>query len=142
MGYSTVMAHMKLSTTVLEAPDARELAEFYRQLMGWEMCEQEEKWVTLTPPGGGTGLSFQTDTEYTSPTWPAKPGQQQMQAHLDIAVEDLEAASAHALTTGATLADYQPQERARIFLDPVGHPFCLYVPYESLSCDIPVPEDG
>ncbi len=133
---------MKLSSTVLEAPDARDLAEFYRQLLGWEVCEQEENWVTLVPPGGGTGLSFQSDTEYASPTWPSKPGQQQMQAHLDIAVEDLEAASAHALTTGATLADYQPQEDVRVFLDPVGHPFCLYIPEESLSCDVPVPEEG
>jgi len=28
---------------------------------------------------------------------------------------------------GATLAGYQPQECVRVYLDPAGHPFCLWV---------------
>ncbi len=28
---------------------------------------------------------------------------------------------------GVALADYQPQDNVRVFLDPAGHPFCLYV---------------
>lgn len=50
-----------------------------------------------------------------------------MMAHLDIEVDDLETAGAHAVATGATLAEHQPQENVRVYLDPVGHPFCLYV---------------
>jgi hypothetical protein len=47
--------------------------------------------------------------------------------HLDIEVDDLEAADAHAVAAGAVLADYQPQEDVRVYLDPAGHPFCLWV---------------
>jgi len=50
-----------------------------------------------------------------------------MQLHLDIEVDDLEAAGAHAAATGAVLADLQPQEDVRVYLDPAGHPFCLWV---------------
>ena len=28
---------------------------------------------------------------------------------------------------GASVADYQPQDHVRVMVDPVGHPFCLYV---------------
>ena len=41
--------------------------------------------------------------------------------------DDLEAAGAHAVAAGATLAEFQPQDDVRVYLDPVGHPFCLYV---------------
>ena len=33
-------------------------------------------------------LSFQTEPAYVRPVWPAGPGDPQMQAHLDIEVED------------------------------------------------------
>jgi hypothetical protein len=50
-----------------------------------------------------------------------------MQVHLDILVEDLDAAGAHATAEGATLAAFQPQPHVLVFQDPAGHPFCLYL---------------
>lgn len=50
-----------------------------------------------------------------------------MTAHLDIKVDDLDAASAHAVAGGATGADFQPQDDVRVHLDPAGHPFCLFI---------------
>jgi hypothetical protein len=50
-----------------------------------------------------------------------------MMIHLDIEVRDLDAAGAHAQRLGATLAEFQPQKDVRVWLDPVGHPFCLWV---------------
>jgi catechol 2,3-dioxygenase-like lactoylglutathione lyase family enzyme len=119
---------MTLSGVVLDAPDARELAAFYRRLLGWEVEQDEPGWVKLRAPGGGPGLSFQTEKAYARPTWPAGPGDQQMMVHLDIAVDDLEAAGAHAVAAGATLAEYQPQDDVRVHVDPAGHPFCLFLP--------------
>jgi catechol 2,3-dioxygenase-like lactoylglutathione lyase family enzyme len=113
---------------VLDAPDANELAAFYRRLLGWPARTEEPGWVVLTAPGGGAGLSFQTEDAYVRPAWPAGPGDQQMMAHLDIEVADLDAAGAHAVAAGATLAGYQPQEHVRVYTDPAGHPFCLWVP--------------
>jgi hypothetical protein len=50
-----------------------------------------------------------------------------MSLHLDIQVDDLEIAGKHALGAGAVLAEFQPQEDVRVYLDPAGHPFCLYL---------------
>ena len=91
---------LTLTAAVLDAPDPRELAGFYHRLLGWPISTDEPDWVTLRPPDGGAGLSFQTERNYVRPTWPAGPGDQQMMLHLDIEVDDL---------------------------DPAGHPFCLYV---------------
>ncbi len=117
---------MRLSATVLNAPNPRALGAFYARLLGWTIVENEEEWVMIRPPGGGPGLSFQIESIYVPPMWPAAPGKQQMQLHLDIAVEDLEAAVGWARDAGATVADYQPQEHVRVMLDPAGHPFCLF----------------
>lgn len=43
--------------------------------------------------------------------------------HLDVQVDDLDAAVAESL--GAELAEIQPQANVRVMFDPDGHPFCL-----------------
>jgi catechol 2,3-dioxygenase-like lactoylglutathione lyase family enzyme len=121
-----------LSNTVLGTPDPPGLAEFYRSLLGWtyrdEDHEADDEWVVIKPPGGGTGLAFQLETEHVPPAWPAGRGDQQMQAHVDIGVEELEAEVARAEELGARQASFQPQDDVRVMLDPAGHPFCLFAP--------------
>jgi catechol 2,3-dioxygenase-like lactoylglutathione lyase family enzyme len=118
---------MTLTATTLETPDPRALAAFYAALLGWTVGDDDPAWVTLHPPGGGVGLSFQRDPGYVRPVWPSTDGAQQMMAHLEIAVDDLEAATAHAVAAGASVAGFQPQDDVRVCLDPDGHPFCLYI---------------
>jgi catechol 2,3-dioxygenase-like lactoylglutathione lyase family enzyme len=115
-----------LTSVVIGAPDPRGLAAFYQQLLGWTIGANEPGWVTLRPPDGGPGLSFQEEVAHVRPTWPAGPGDQQMMMHLDIEVDDLDTAGAHAVAAGAQLAEYQPQQHVRVYLDPAGHPFCLW----------------
>ncbi len=117
---------MTLSGVVLDSPDARELAAFYRRLLGWDVRDDEPEWVVLRSPDGATNLSFQSEPAYVRPVWPSGP-HQQMMVHLDIRVDDLDAAVAWASAAGATLADFQPQDQVRVCLDPAGHPFCLFV---------------
>ena len=50
-----------------------------------------------------------------------------MMMHLDVEVDELDAAVADAIALGASVADYQLQENVRVLLDPAGHPFCLYL---------------
>ncbi|MFL6166676.1 MAG: VOC family protein [Ornithinibacter sp.] len=121
------------SVTVM-APDPRLLAGFYARLLGVEVS-------TSDPPGpdepetGGFAqvrmphltLNFEYEREWTQPVWPARTGQQSATQHLDILVEDLVAASAWAVRCGATLAETQPQDDVRVFFDPAGHPFCLFL---------------
>lgn len=123
----TVTPRMTLTAAVLDAPNPRELAAFDSQLLGWPVRTDEPDWVTVRPPDGGAGLSFQTEGAYVRPSWPAGPGDQQMMVHLDIEVDDLDAAGAHAIDAGGTLAQLQLQENVRVYLDPAGHPFCLWV---------------
>jgi catechol 2,3-dioxygenase-like lactoylglutathione lyase family enzyme len=111
---------------VLNAPDPRALAAFYQTLLGWTVITDEPDWVMLRPPGGGTGLSFQTEAIYQVPVWPAAEGEQQMMLHLDIAADNLEKAIAWAVAAGAVVAEHQPQQDVRVMLDPAGHPFCLF----------------
>jgi catechol-2,3-dioxygenase len=118
---------MMVTGVVLDAPDANELAAFYQRLLGWSVIQEKHGWVRLSAPAGGAGLSFQTESDYVRPVWPARPGDPQMSVHLDIQVADLEEAGSHAEKAGATMAEFQPQDDVRVFLDPAGHPFCLYL---------------
>jgi catechol 2,3-dioxygenase-like lactoylglutathione lyase family enzyme len=117
---------MRISATVLGAPDPPALGAFYARLLGWNVVKNDPEWVMVKPPAGGTGLSFQLESDYVPPVWPSAPGEQQMMSHLDIAVADLATGVAWALAVGATLAEFQPQDDVRVMLDPAGHPFCLF----------------
>lgn len=121
-----VRPRLTLTATVLDAPDPRALATFYQHLLGWPIGRDEPDWVTLRPPDGGAGLSFQREPAYVRPVWPAGPGDPPMMMHLDIEVDDLEASGAHAEAAGAVLAAFQPQDDVRVYLDPAGHPLCLW----------------
>jgi catechol-2,3-dioxygenase len=112
---------------VLEAPDARSLARFYSELLGWEIDKESPESVAIAPSDGVAYIAFQTAAEYVRPVWPAAEGAQRITMHLDFEVTDLPAAVTHALELGAQEADHQPQTNVRVLLDPAGHPFCLYV---------------
>ena len=118
----------RLRSVVLGTPDPRGLAAFYRGLLeDWLVVDDEPDWVKITPPDGGTGLSFQLETGHVAPVWPPREGAQQMQVHLDIAVPDLPAGIARAVELGAVEPPVQPQDDVHVMLDPAGHPFCLFV---------------
>lgn len=117
---------------VLDAPDAPELARFYAKLLGWRIFREEENWAVLAPSDdAGYNLAFQTEPNYVRPVWPANEGDPQMSMHLDIEVDDLHHAVDYAVSVGAELASYQPQDDVRVLLDPAGHPFCLYIDTDS-----------
>jgi catechol 2,3-dioxygenase-like lactoylglutathione lyase family enzyme len=123
----TEAPRFSLATVVLDCPDAHELADFYGKLLGWPVTMSEPDWVLMRDPNGGTGLSFQSEADYRPPVWPEQPGEQQKMLHLDIRVDDLGEAGAHALSVGARLADFQPQDDVRVYFDPANHPFCLFL---------------
>jgi catechol-2,3-dioxygenase len=113
---------------VLDAPSAPELAHFYARLLGWTVFNESDGWTDLAPSeNAGYNLAFATEPNYVRPVWPTEPGKPQMSMHLDLEVDDLDEAVAHAVGAGAELASYQPQSNVRVMLDPAGHPFCLYV---------------
>ena len=127
---------------VLDTPDARGLAEFYRQLLGFEYRpgdepppagEPDEKgadWLVLRNPTGGPGLAFQAVAELRRVTWPDEAVAQQL--HLDLAVDSLEVLlkqHQRVLDLGGRLLldrAHDRQEPLRVYADPAGHPFCIF----------------
>ena len=117
----------RLQTVCIDCADAHLLADFCVRLLDWEVARRKPDWVLLRNPSGDTGLSFQTESAYREPTWPEAASGQDKMLHLDIKVDDLEAAVEHALAVGGRLAAHQPREDLRVMLDPAGHPFCLFL---------------
>ena len=129
--------------TTLDTTDPRRLAEFYRQLFGLRYCPGDEPpgsgqpdpkgqdWLILTSPAGGAALAFQKVDELPEATWPNGPVPQQL--HLDATVPtmaDLDVQHERALALGARLLQDRsddPEERLRVYADPAGHTFCVFV---------------
>jgi catechol 2,3-dioxygenase-like lactoylglutathione lyase family enzyme len=111
---------------VLDCADVAELTHFYAELRGWKIRSLDDKDGCLDVGEGVAYLNIQHNRDFVRPSLPAKPGEQQMQLHLDFEVSDLAAETARAVVLGAALAEYQPQQNVRVLLDPAGHPFCLY----------------
>jgi hypothetical protein len=122
------VTNIKFSVAALDCPVPLELAGFYAALTGLEVeplgdfPEKDVTWIELLSDGHPT-IGFQKVPSYVAPTWPEGAVPQQL--HLDFSVADLDEGEAFALRLGATKADFQPGESFRVFLDPVGHPFCL-----------------
>ena len=128
---------------VLDGTDARELAEFYRQLLGWQYRPGDEPpapgepdpagrdWLVLKDSAGAVRIAVQQVTSLPRATWPEGPVPQQM--HLDLyvtTVDELAAAHERALALGAGLVmdrSDDPDEPLRVYADPAGHPFCIFL---------------
>jgi catechol-2,3-dioxygenase len=117
----------RMRSVVLDCPNPRSLAEFYRQLVGGEIAHADDEWVNLRD-GAQVILSFQQVAGYRPPAWP--DGDPPQQLHIDVTVDDIDDAERQVLELGATKHEVQPGEAEedgnfRVYLDPVGHPFCL-----------------
>lgn len=109
----------------LDCPDPVALAKFYTDLTGWPVDPRDgdDDWVQLRPDGGATAIAFQLAPGYRPPEWPGEEHPQQM--HLDFDVPDLDEGERRVLAIGARKPEVQPGSTWRVYLDPVGHPFCL-----------------
>jgi len=122
----------RLRQVVLDTTDARALAEFYRRLLGFSYRPGDgDDWVVLNDPSGVPRLAFQQVESLPPPTWPDGPRPQML--HLDLTVEtvaELDEQHERATSLGARLlADHadDPEEPLRVYADPAGHPFCIFV---------------
>jgi catechol 2,3-dioxygenase-like lactoylglutathione lyase family enzyme len=109
----------RLHHVVLDCPEPAALAEFYSALLGTPVTYRSADWVVVSENDTTSGLAFQLAPGHRPPAWP-DPGQSQ-QVHLDVMVEDPEAAAAEVLALGATVLAAD----RHVYADPAGHPFCL-----------------
>jgi predicted enzyme related to lactoylglutathione lyase len=122
-GYCAGMAIARFPSIVIDCPDAGALATFYGTMLDWKI-EVRADWGEVRADYGQC-ITFQQVQGYVPPRWPGQEVPQQM--HLDVMVDDLDAAEAAVLDLGATKHEHQPGTSFRVFLDPAGHPFCLCV---------------
>lgn len=131
-----------LRNVVLDSTDARRLAEFYRELLGYEYRPGDEPpaaaedvrgrdWLVLLGPSGGPRLAFQQVDRLPAPTWPAERVPQQF--HLDLTVPsraELDRQHERVLRLGGSLLldrSSDIEEPLRVYADPSGHPLCVFV---------------
>jgi predicted enzyme related to lactoylglutathione lyase len=117
------MAIARFPSIVIDCPDPAALATFYGTMLDWK-TEVRPGWAEVRAEYGQC-ITFHQVQAYTPPKWPGQQVPQQM--HLDVIVDDLDAAEAAVLDLGATKHENQPGTSFRVFLDPSGHPFCLCV---------------
>ena len=127
--------------TVLDTTAPRELADFYRQLLGLRYRSGDEPppdgspedadWLVLVDSAGARRLAFQQVERLPRTTWPQRDVP--MQLHVDFTVSslaELQRQRQRATALGAeVLLDRtdDPGEPLYVFADPSGHPFCIFV---------------
>ncbi|MGI5126615.1 VOC family protein [Pseudonocardia sp. CA-107938] len=116
------MAIARSPVLAVDCPNPAALATFYAALLGWAIDGVTEDRAAVLADDGRC-ISFHRVDGYVPPTWPSQDTPQQM--HLDVLVDDLDAAEAAVLDLGATKAEHQPGTTFRVVLDPAGHPLCL-----------------
>lgn len=110
----------RLAMLTLDATEVEPLARFWSAVLAWPIVARTEEYAMLTGPSHALGIGAIPD--HRRPSWP-DDGHKQF--HLDLAVEDLEAAAARCVELGAVRVDPQPGETWIVLQDPAGHPFCL-----------------
>lgn len=112
----------RLHHVVIDCPDPEALAGFYSELIGLPVTYRSPDWVVIAQNDTTSGIAFQLAPDHQPPEWgnPERP----QQYHVDVMVDDVEAAEPRVLALGARRlsGDARPH---RVYADPAGHPFCL-----------------
>ena len=106
----------------LECADPPGLAEFYRQVLGWDVTLSQDGYAEISD--GSTRILFSRVDGYEGPGWPDSAAPKRY--HLDLRVGDVAKAVERCLELGAGKPEFQPGGgRWTVLTDPAGHPFCL-----------------
>ncbi|MEV6843120.1 VOC family protein [Actinoplanes sp. NPDC051411] len=114
-------AETTLMGVMLDCPDAKELGAFYAELLGKPVTYEGEG-VAMIGEDGAQPIMFQQIADYRAPRWPDPAYPQQL--HIDVTVDDVDAAEAAVLKLGATSLNASG-DNWRVYADPAGKPFCL-----------------
>jgi catechol 2,3-dioxygenase-like lactoylglutathione lyase family enzyme len=113
----------RLEKTVIDCPDPQALAGFYAAMLGMQVNEDIDDWVVIGRGPGARELAFQRARVWVPPRWPDPEHPQQL--HLDIRVDDVDHAERVVIALGGQRVPAERETGFRVFVDPVGHPFCL-----------------
>ena len=115
-----------LSAVLLEAAELELESAFWHQLLGGSITRtQTHHFLQID---GFPAFVIQLAPGHLPPQWPDGRSQQM---HVDLAVDDLEAADHLAVSAGARRLTPEsdvaasPATGSRVYASPAGHPFCL-----------------
>ena len=116
------MAVARRGVVTLDCSHPRMLGEFWAAMLGGEVVFAHENAVGVRTDW--VAIAAIRVPDHRPPTWP--DADVPTQIHLDLDVDDLDAAVAEAEALGAVQVGFQPAPQLRrVMLDPAGHPFCL-----------------
>lgn len=134
----------EIYNVVIDALDVRVTADFYRQLLGYEWHpffngdpEPGLDWLVLVDPRGRR-IAFQQVDELPKSTWPDSKIPAQIHFDLRVGTEaELHRHHERARELGATVifeqVDDPSEELIRVYADPAGHPFCIFLKPDDLA---------
>lgn len=111
----------RLHHVIIDCPDPPALAAFYSELLGLPVTWQEADFAVVARNETSSGIAFQLAPGHQPPRWPDPRWPQQF--HLDVMVDDVDAAEPKVLALGAQRLP--GGDSYRVYADPAGHPFCL-----------------
>lgn len=117
--------------TVFDARDVAAESRFWAGLLGGSVHEDDD-WHSVVV-GGEWVIGVQASPDHVPPQWPDGP--QQQQVHLDLHVDDIDAAQQLARDLGARMLQSPRRpadnpdgdEMFTVYASPAGHPFCFGV---------------
>jgi catechol 2,3-dioxygenase-like lactoylglutathione lyase family enzyme len=109
----------RLHHVIIDTPDPAAAAAFYSELLGLPVTYRSRDFVVIAADDTTSGVGFQLAPDHQPPRWPDATRPQQV--HLDVMVDDVEAAGPRVLALGAERLD----RANHVYADPHGHPFCL-----------------
>jgi predicted enzyme related to lactoylglutathione lyase len=116
---------IKHQVVVFDAADLNVESRFWAGVLGGTV-DAEDDWHMVCVDGEPR-VGVQLAPDHVAPGWPHGAPQQ---IHLDLWVEDIDAAHEEVLSFGATLLQSasgveSDADGFQVYADPAGHPFCL-----------------
>ena len=116
---------IKHQVVVFDAADLTAESSFWAGVLGGTV-DAEDDWH-MVMVGGEPRMGVQLAPDHVPPDWPH--GTPKQQIHLDLWVDDFEAAHDNVMSLGARVlqeaAESEEPDNFQVYADPAGHPFCL-----------------
>jgi catechol 2,3-dioxygenase-like lactoylglutathione lyase family enzyme len=111
---------------VFDAADLAQESAFWAGVLGGTVNADDDWHMVMVD--GNPRIGVQLVEHHVPPDWPN--GTPPQQIHLDVWVDDIDAAHAEVIALGAKLlqpakGDPEASDSFQVYADPAGHPFCL-----------------
>jgi predicted enzyme related to lactoylglutathione lyase len=118
------VVRIEYQVVVFDAADLAAESSFWSGLLGGTVDVDDDWHMVLVD--GKPRVGVQLAPNHVPPEWPEGNPQQ---IHLDLWVDDIEAAHNKVMSLGARLlqaaAESDSPDNFQVYADPAGHPFCL-----------------